>query len=145
MAALRLSAITTICSSPINHKARLFQRSGKAGPVTGLFFPGRLPTIVGPTEGLAHGKDIDNLGLLTDQLIQQNFAPAAVLVNSEGDILYFSGRTGKYLEPAAGKTNVDNFTPWYAKDCVGFSGGGFRALEKSLICRSCSGAEGCQQ
>lgn len=93
--------------NPINHKARLFQRSGKAGPVTGLFFPGRLPTIVGPTEGLAHGKGIDNLGLLTDQLIQQNFAPAAVLVNSEGDILYFSGRTGKYLEPAAGKTNVN--------------------------------------
>ena len=56
---------------------------------------------------MAHGKGIDNLGLLTDQLIQQNFAPAAVLVNSEGDILYFSGRTGKYLEPAAGKTNVN--------------------------------------
>jgi two-component system CheB/CheR fusion protein len=28
-----------------------------------------------------------------------------VLVNEQGDILYISGRTGKYLEPAAGKAN----------------------------------------
>lgn len=50
---------------------------------------------------------IEDLGQLTDQLIQQNFSPAAVLVNHEGDILYISGRTGKYLEPAAGKTNIN--------------------------------------
>jgi two-component system, chemotaxis family, CheB/CheR fusion protein len=30
-----------------------------------------------------------------------------VLVNADGDILYISGRTGKYLEPAAGKTNMN--------------------------------------
>jgi two-component system CheB/CheR fusion protein len=28
-----------------------------------------------------------------------------VLVNGDGDLLYISGRTGKYLEPAAGKVN----------------------------------------
>lgn len=32
------------------------------------------------------------------------------LVNAEGDILYFSGRTGKYLEPAVGKVNVNIHT-----------------------------------
>jgi len=30
-----------------------------------------------------------------------------VLVNADGDILYISGRTGKYLEPAAGKINMN--------------------------------------
>jgi two-component system CheB/CheR fusion protein len=30
-----------------------------------------------------------------------------VLVNGDGDILYISGRTGKYLEPAAGKVNIN--------------------------------------
>jgi two-component system CheB/CheR fusion protein len=35
--------------------------------------------------------------------------PAAVLVNDKGDILYISGRTGKYLEPAAGKANWNIF------------------------------------
>jgi chemotaxis methyl-accepting protein methylase len=42
-----------------------------------------------------------------DQFIQQHFAPPAVLVSGDGDILYISGRTGKYLEPAAGKINVN--------------------------------------
>jgi two-component system CheB/CheR fusion protein len=32
-----------------------------------------------------------------------------VLVNDKGDILYISGRTGKYLEPAAGKVNWNIF------------------------------------
>jgi two-component system, chemotaxis family, CheB/CheR fusion protein len=35
--------------------------------------------------------------------------PPAVLVNDKGDILYISGRTGKYLEPAAGKANWNIF------------------------------------
>jgi two-component system, chemotaxis family, CheB/CheR fusion protein len=38
-------------------------------------------------------------------LLLQRFAPASVLINQEGDILYITGRTGKYLEPAAGKAN----------------------------------------
>jgi hypothetical protein len=37
------------------------------------------------------------------------YAPPAVLVNDKGDILYVSGRTGKYLEPAAGKANWNIF------------------------------------
>ncbi|WP_157670251.1 chemotaxis protein CheB [Chitinibacter sp. GC72] len=49
----------------------------------------------------------DSLEHLTDQFIQQNYAPPAVLVNATGDILYISGRTGKYLEPAAGKVNIN--------------------------------------
>jgi len=46
-----------------------------------------------------------NLQSLADQLLLQSFSPAAVLVNPLGDILYISGRTGQYLEPAAGKAN----------------------------------------
>ena len=32
----------------------------------------------------------------------EHFAPAFVVANTEGEVLYFSARTGKYLEPAAG-------------------------------------------
>ena len=42
---------------------------------------------------------------LADHLLLQKFAPAAVLTNAEGDVVFISGRTGKYLEPAAGKAN----------------------------------------
>ena len=46
-----------------------------------------------------------NLQLLADQMMLQQLAPPAVLVNGQGDIVYVSGRTGKYLEPAAGRAN----------------------------------------
>ncbi len=46
-----------------------------------------------------------NLQALVDQMILQQFSPPAVLVNERGDILYINGRTGRFLEPAAGKAD----------------------------------------
>nr|MCZ7881100.1 chemotaxis protein CheB [Paucibacter sp. M5-1] len=43
--------------------------------------------------------------MAADHLLLQQHAPPAVVVNPAGDIVYISGRTGKYLEPAAGKAN----------------------------------------
>lgn len=42
---------------------------------------------------------------LVDQLLLREYSPPAVLVNSSGDIVYINGRTGRYLEPAAGRAN----------------------------------------
>jgi two-component system CheB/CheR fusion protein len=50
-----------------------------------------------------------NIQMLADQLLLQHFSPAGVLVNENGDIIYISGRTGKYLEPAVGKANMNIF------------------------------------
>lgn len=50
-----------------------------------------------------------NLQTLTDTLLLQHFCPAAVLTNDQGDIVYISGKTGNYLEPAAGKANLNVF------------------------------------
>ncbi|MDZ7664668.1 MAG: hypothetical protein U5K27_04965 [Desulfotignum sp.] len=36
----------------------------------------------------------------------QHHTPACVIVNAYGDIIYFHGRTGKYLEHAQGKSNL---------------------------------------
>jgi two-component system, chemotaxis family, CheB/CheR fusion protein len=47
----------------------------------------------------------DSLQSAADHVLLQVYAPAAVVVNGDGDIVYISGRTGKYLEPAAGKAN----------------------------------------
>jgi two-component system, chemotaxis family, CheB/CheR fusion protein len=93
--------------SPLNNKARLFRRLDRALPVAELGFPGTLRQMTAPASPPSPGSSEEDLGQLTDQLIQQNFSPAAVLVNADGDILYISGRTGKYLEPAAGKTNMN--------------------------------------
>lgn len=50
-----------------------------------------------------------NIQSPAEQLLLQHFSPPAVLVNENGDILYISGRTGKYLEPAVGKANMNIF------------------------------------
>lgn len=50
-----------------------------------------------------------DLPMLVDQLVLANYAPAAALVSNKGELLYFSGKTGKYLEPAAGKPNLNLF------------------------------------
>ncbi len=50
-----------------------------------------------------------SLQALADQLLLQTYSPAATLTNAQGDIIYISGRTGKYLEPAAGKANWNVF------------------------------------
>src|SRR5664279_1038476 len=48
---------------------------------------------------------IQNIQTLADQ-VMLSYSPAGVLVNETGDILYVSGHTGKYLEPAVGKANM---------------------------------------
>ncbi len=47
----------------------------------------------------------NTLQSVADHILLQSYAPAAVVVNADADIVYISGRTGKYLEPAAGKAN----------------------------------------
>ena len=52
---------------------------------------------------------VPNLEDLTDALLLQHYAPAAVLTTDKGDIIYISGKTGRYLEPAVGKANLNLF------------------------------------
>jgi two-component system CheB/CheR fusion protein len=61
------------------------------------------------TEKNNPARPIQNIQSLADQLLLQRFSPAGVLVNENGDIIYISGRTGKYLEPAVGKANMNIF------------------------------------
>jgi two-component system CheB/CheR fusion protein len=94
-------------------KNRIYQRHpgsarGKAlaFPVAGGARARPNETVLAPNPVAAGGP---NLALLTDTLLLQRFAPAAVLTTDKGDIVYISGKTGKYLEPAAGKANMNIF------------------------------------
>ena len=95
---------------PLDLKNRLFRRSESLLSIATLAFP---PTFVHPLPG-AHKESImvqpaANLQTLADQLLLQHFSPPAVLTNAQGDIIYISGRTGRFLEPAAGKANWNIF------------------------------------
>jgi two-component system CheB/CheR fusion protein len=50
-------------------------------------------------------KVVENIQSIANQILLQRFAPPSVLVNDKGDIIYITGRTGKYIEPIAGKAN----------------------------------------
>lgn len=93
--------------SEIGRNARLYKRLDSPPFMLYKDFPVRLP-------GLANGKQQEtskinpskfNLQTHVEHLLLQGYAPAAVLINKDGDILYINGHTGNYLEPAAGKAN----------------------------------------
>ncbi|NJL59883.1 MAG: PAS domain-containing protein [Desulfobacteraceae bacterium] len=44
-----------------------------------------------------------------EKVLLEAYAPSAVLTDQKGKILYFHGRTGKYLEPAPGDANMNIF------------------------------------
>jgi len=50
-----------------------------------------------------------DLQTLIETLLIRSFSPAAVLTTHNGDILYSSAKTGKYLEPSVGKANLNIF------------------------------------
>ncbi|MDD2734766.1 MAG: chemotaxis protein CheB [Desulfuromonadaceae bacterium] len=92
-------------------KSKLFWRSKNVVHNGLISFPTSLPStasVLSHQESLMF-KTADNLQTLADGLILQHFSAPTVLVNDQGDILYISGRTGKYLEPAAGKANMNIF------------------------------------
>jgi chemotaxis methyl-accepting protein methylase len=92
--------------APLDSKARLFWRSNTPLRAGALEFPTRcLPTKTGLLMDAKPEASVVTVQTLADQLLLQQFSPAAVLVTGNGDLVYISGRTGKYLEPAAGKVN----------------------------------------
>ncbi len=94
--------------TPLHGKSRLYKRLDASPNKEQPEFPTNFVTtktsmIEKPLKSTA------NLQTLADQLVLQQYAPAAVLTNDKGDILYTSGRTGKYLEPSAGRANWNVF------------------------------------
>ena len=104
-----LGSLTSLFN-PIDMKSKLYQRIDTPLLMTEIEFPTKSFSVTSTTEPLIDRvqdmkTSTPNLQLLADQILLQNYAPAAVLANVAGDILYINGRTGKYLEPAAGKAN----------------------------------------
>ena len=92
-------------------KSKQFWRTANVFQSGLLSFPTTLPSSLPASSHQESfmSKTADNLQLLADHFILQHFSTPAVLVSDQGDIVYISGRTGKYLEPAAGKANMNIF------------------------------------
>jgi two-component system CheB/CheR fusion protein len=94
----------------IDSKLKIYKRSNTT-LIPGLFdFPSSFSRAkMSNTENQNPIKLPSNIQTPAEQLLLQQFSPPAVLVNENGDIIYISGRTGKYLEPAVGKANLNIF------------------------------------
>lgn len=96
----------------LDRKWKLYQRiedaSGAHRIGMGKFLP---PLVEGPIARRASGKSPGETAMrlreLTEQALLKQYAPASVVINERGDILYIHGRTGKYLEPAPGEAGVN--------------------------------------
>jgi two-component system CheB/CheR fusion protein len=100
--------------TPLDRKYRLYRRLNRPGRLEALEFPScfvhrRSEAPVDPARSPKGSPVPPNLEALTGKLLLQRYVPSAVLVGVEGDILFSSGRTGKYLEPAVGAANLNIF------------------------------------
>ncbi len=96
--------------APLCARSRIFRRSETAlGRELVEFPPAFVAAPPARPEAPLVPKPPASLPSLADQLVLQHYASPTVLVNDRGDILYLSGRAGKYLEPAAGKANWNIF------------------------------------
>jgi two-component system CheB/CheR fusion protein len=90
-------------------KFRIFTRTASNLASRPTCFPiGRTPAHP-TTPEIAMAPTLPNLQILAERALLQQFAPPAALTTETGDILFISGRTGKYLEPAMGKANLNIF------------------------------------
>ncbi len=98
----------------LDRKAKLYQRKedfhGAQRLAPGCILPAM--TAIDAARPQGAGKRVFPVKLplreLTEQTLLQQVAPASALINAEGDILYLHGRTGMYLEPAAGEAGISN-------------------------------------
>ncbi|MDP1647211.1 MAG: chemotaxis protein CheB [Rubrivivax sp.] len=95
---------------PLEPRQRLYRRRENTRPGAAPDFPPRAAWLAAPAPKeppVPEDPTPQPTGLqaLADRLLLQELAPPAVLVNDRGDIVYISGHTGRYLEPAAGKAN----------------------------------------
>lgn len=96
--------------APLEAKSRLYRRKESRGRQLVVDFPSDFfPTPASQSGETKALKPAPNFQALAEQLLINRFTPPAVLVNQQGDIAYVSGRTGKYLEPAMGKANLNIF------------------------------------
>lgn len=89
---------------------KIYMRIGKPNPTELLDFPSafiRNKREISETKSIP--KSVENIQVIAEQIMLQRFTPASVLVNDKGEIFYITGRTGRYLEPAAGTTNMNIF------------------------------------
>jgi len=91
--------------APVDKKWKLFQRRSTVTPQQQLLTSTMPPRAAGagrraPLQAVPLRVRVRDLA---ERTLLDKHAPACVVINAEGDVLYIHGHTGRYLEPAAGE------------------------------------------
>lgn len=96
---------------PLHTKWKIFERTE-----TAVHVPGPTPTFGFAPAAYnaiprAAAPDIEkSVPDLIRTILLDQYTPPSVLVTKEGTIVYFNGKTGKYLEPAPGRPNLNIYS-----------------------------------
>jgi two-component system CheB/CheR fusion protein len=93
--------------TPVDRRARIFRKLD-----TGARLPPEFPISTAASRATVEVTPVRNLGPDVGlerraQRIAERYAPAYVITDENFQILHFSGRAGRYLEPTAGTATVD--------------------------------------
>jgi len=90
--------------SAYDRKWRIYKSKGGSAILTGNF------SHIGRTAVFPKIKEpvpiVINIGDQIEKMLLTNYTPSCVIINEKEEILYFHGKTGKYLEPAPGKAGL---------------------------------------
>lgn len=94
----------------IDRKNKFFNRKNLQPdkmPQLGYHFHNPLPTIKAVSVPILKKVQQDNLATITQRLLLSNYTPACAIIDNKGDAVYFSGNTGKYLQPSPGQASLN--------------------------------------
>jgi len=96
--------------APLNRKWKFYRAVGSMASVRAVVTGGLVWTkdanAKEPDEVVKKTKEI-NFAELTKRALLQSFAPASVVTDVKGNLLYVHGDTGKYLRPAPGQATLN--------------------------------------
>ncbi|MGM0644466.1 MAG: chemotaxis protein CheB [Thermodesulfobacteriota bacterium] len=91
---------------PLNSKCKIFMRQEVPRALRQIVdFPSGTPSVKGLPAHISEVQASDrysDIGQLTRKAVMDQFAPTAVLIDGQGELLHVHGRTGKYLETPSG-------------------------------------------
>jgi two-component system CheB/CheR fusion protein len=96
----------TTMFAPVDGKQRIYVRKEAGTPPHFGFAVAAKPDEPGPRPREEPGTALD-VQKQADRIILEEFAPAAVVVNDDLEILQFRGQTSPYLEPAPGRASLN--------------------------------------
>lgn len=96
--------------TPVDRKWKIYQRkkdglSQLSKPVFPLSYQFSLPN--SNLSAALPENETGSLAKALESALLQDYAPPCAVINMHGEILYIHGRTGKYLEPAAGAMSLN--------------------------------------